>query len=240
VSRADPLPQRGGGSLPGAFRAAAIDFYYHSVRLVAANVVWGLVLLAALALGFGGGPLVTLVVLPLLAVPYAGVMALATLIARDRDVVLSDAWSAYRTHGPLALGIGLATTLGVALLGSNVLIGAAAGGFIGWAFATLAASGILAFWIVGFPAWALLLDPDRRDRPIRERLRLAGLLFLAAPARTAALAFLLLVVLVVATILFAALITIAVAFTSLVAARYLLPLSDRLEHWLAERDAGRG
>lgn len=236
MSRADPLPQRGGGSLLGAFRAAAIDFYYHSVRLVAANIVWGLVLLAALTLGFAGGPLVTLLALPLLAIPYAGVMALATLIARERDVVLSDAWRAYRTHGPIALGLGLATTLSVALLASNVLIGAAAGGVVGWAFATLAGSGILAFWIVGFPVWTLLLDPERAERSVRDRLRLAVLLFLAAPARTALLAFLLAVLLVIATILFAALITIGVAFTSLVAARYLLPLADRLETWLAERD----
>lgn len=239
MSRADPLPQRGGGGLLGAFRAAAIDFYYHSVRLVAANVVWGVVLLASLALGFAGGPLVTLLALPLLAIPYAGVMALATLIARERDVVLSDAWRAYRTHGFLALGLGLATTLGVALLASNVLIGAAAGGFVGWAFATLAASGILACWIVGFPVWTLLLDPERAERPVRARLRLAVLVFLAAPARTALLAFLLAVLLVIATILFAALITIAVAFTSLVAARYLLPLADRLEAWLAQRDETR-
>lgn len=239
MSRADPLPRRGGGSLTGAFRAAAIDFYYHSVRLVAANVAWGLVLLAALAVGLAGGPLVTLLVLPLLAVPYAGVMALATLIARERDVVLSDAWRAYRSRGLVALGIGVVTTLGVVLLATNVLIGAGAGGFAGWAFATLAGAGILAFWIVGFPVWTLLLDPQRAERPVRERLRLAGLLFLAAPGRTSLLAFLLAVVVAISTILFAALITIAVAFTSLVAARYLLPLADRLEAWLAERDAGR-
>jgi uncharacterized membrane protein YesL len=152
--------------------------------------------------------------------------------------VLSDVWLAYRQFGLPALGIGVVTTLAATLLASNVVVGAATSGLVGWAFATLAASGLLGIWVVGFPVWIILVDPEREDRPLRERLRLALLLVLAAPGRMAALTFLLSVVLLISTVAFAALLTISVAYSSLVASRYILPLSDRLETWLAAREVG--
>jgi hypothetical protein len=64
------------------------------------------------------------------------------------------------------------------------------------------------------------------------------LLILAAPGRTALLALVLALLLAISTVAFAALLTISIAYANLVAARYLLPLADRLETWLAERAAG--
>jgi uncharacterized membrane protein YesL len=238
ASRAEPLPARANGGLRSAIRAAAFDFYYQSIRVVPANILWGIALLAVLALAINGGPLVTLAVAPLLAIPYVGIVRLAALAARGRDVVLSDVWRAYREFGLPALAIGLLTTLAVALLASNVVIGASIGGLPGWVFATLAASGLLGIWVVGLPLWVLLVDPERADRPLRDRLRLAVLLVLAAPGRMVALGALLLIVLLISTVAFAALLTISVSYAALVAARYVLPLADRLEAWLAAREAG--
>lgn len=239
ASRAEPLPARADGGLRNAFRAAAFDFYYQSIRVVPANVVWGITFLAVLAVAISGGPLVTLAVMPLLAIPYVGIVRLAALVARGRDVVLSDVWRAYRHFGLPALGIGVVMTLATALLASNVIVGATTGGLLGWVFATLAASGLLAIWVFGFPLWILLVDPERADRPLRGRLRLAVLLVLAAPGRFLALTLLLTIVLLVSTVAFAALLTISVSYVALVAARYVLPLADRLETWLGAREAGR-
>lgn len=239
ASRAEPLPAQAGGGLRNAFRAAAIDFYYQSIRVVPANVIWGVAFLAVLAISISGGPIATLAALPLLAIPYVGIVRLAALVARDRDVVLSDVWRAYRQFGLTALAIGVLTTLAVALLASNVVVGATMGGLGGWVFATLAASGLLGIWVVGFPLWILLVDPDRADRPLRDRLRLAVLLVVAAPGRMVTLGLLLSIVLLVSTVAFAALLTISVSYSALVAARYVLPLADRLETWLAAREAGR-
>jgi len=238
VSRAEPLPRRSGAGLRSALKAAAVDFYYGSIRLVPANVLWGVTLLALLAVAVGGGPLVPLVAAPLLAIPYAGVARLAALTVRGRDVVLSDLWRAYREFGLVALGLGAILTIGSVLLGSNVIIGASQAGFVGWAFATLAGAGLIALWVLSFPLWLLLVDPERSDRRRRDRLRLALLLVLAAPGRTALLALVLALLLAISTVAFAALLTISIAYANLVAARYLLPLADRLETWLAERAAG--
>jgi len=46
--------------------------------------------------------------------------------------------------------------------------------------------------------------------------------------------------LLVSTVAFVAVLTIAPAFAALVSARYCLPLADRLEAWLEQRDAGAG
>lgn len=238
ASRAEPLPARAGGGLRGAFRAAAFDFYYQSVRVVSANILWGVSLLAVLAVAIASGPLATLILMPLLAIPYVGVVRLAVLTARGRDVVLSDLGRAYRQFGLPALAIGIVTTLAVALLASNVVVGATMGGLGGWVFATLAASGLLGIWVLGFPLWILLVDPDRAERTLGERLHLAVLLLLAAPGRIVSLGLLLLLVLLISTVAFAALLTISVSYAALVAARFVLPLADRLESWLAAREAG--
>jgi uncharacterized membrane protein YesL len=241
VSRVEPLARRAGGPDDGlrrAFRAALSDLYYQSIRLVPANVLWGLSFLAVLFVTLGGGPLSFLVLAPLLAIPYAGVVRLATQAARDDDVVLSDVWKAYRQYGLVALGIGAATTLAVAILASNVVLGSSMGGFLGLAFATIAGSGLIAIWTLSFPVWVILVDPRRADRPARARLRLAVLLVFAAPGRCAALALLLGLLFAVSTIAFAALLTVSVAYAGLVSARFLLPLSDRLETWLELRHGG--
>ena len=238
------MPGRAEGGRPrspgiaSCFRAAAIDFYYQSIRLVPANLLWGLSFLAWLIVSVSTGPLVTLATAPLVAIPYVGVVRLAALTARGRDVVLSDVVDAIRRFGLAALVSGAVAALAVAILASNALLGANLGGPAGWLISTLAAAGLVGLWVFGVPFWVLLVDPEREDRPVRARLRLAMLLVVAAPGRFSWLALLLAGLLLVSTVAFVALLTIAPAYASLVAARYTLPLADRLERWLAERRTG--
>ena len=224
-----------GPGVAASFRAAAFDFYYQSIRLVPANVLWGASLLAWLAFGLGGGPLVALATAPLLAVPYAAVARLAALTVRGHDVVLSDVVDAIRRFGLSALIAGVTVTLAVAILASNVILGANLGGAAGWVLSTLAVTGLVALWVYGIAFWVLLVDPERDARSSASKARLAALLAVAIPGRLSWLSFLLFGLLLLSTVAVVALLTIAPAYALLVAGRYALPLADRLERWLEGR-----
>jgi hypothetical protein len=222
--------------IAASFRAAAIDFYYQSIRLVPANLLWGMALFAWLLFGLAAGPLIALVSAPFVAVPYAAVARIAGLTVRGRDVVLSDVADAIRRFGLAALVAGAIGTLAFAVLASNVVIGTRLGGPLGWVLSTLAFTGIVGLWVYGIPFWMLLVDPDRDETPALAKARLAGLLVVAAPGRVAWLALLLFVLLVISTVAIVALLTIAPAYALLVSGRYTLPLADRLDDWLDRRD----
>ena len=102
-------------------------------------------------------------------------------------------------------------------------------------FATLAGWGAVALLIYAAVVWPLLADPARATEPARERARLAGYVVLAA-VRMFALTVVVVLVTVVSTIAFAALVTISVAFVALVGCHMVLPDADRLVAHLAERD----
>ncbi|HET9346484.1 MAG TPA: hypothetical protein VFO05_12365 [Candidatus Limnocylindrales bacterium] len=221
--------------IAAAFRAAALDFYYQSIRLVPANVLWGVALLAWLVFGVGAGPLVALASAPLVAVPYVALARLAALTVRGRDVVLSDVVDAIRRFGIGGLVAGAVTALATAILASNVLVGVNLGGPAGWFLSTLAATGLVAMWVYGTVFWVLLVDPDRDERPALAKARLAALLAVAIPGRLSLLALLLFLLLAISTVAIVALLTIAPAYALLVSARFGLPLADRLEAWLDRR-----
>lgn len=232
MSRADeaaarPLPV--GDGLWPALRAAAVDFYFHSIRLVVANVVWGVAFFVVWSLTVAGAPLIAFLVAPLLAIPWVGVVRLAAFIARGDDVVLSDAFVAYREYLVPALVAGVATTASFGLLGWNVASGLWSGGPIGWAFATLAGWGFAIGLAVSLAFWPLLVDPRRAGRPLLATGRLAALVVLARPVRMAGLAVVVVLVGAVGTIAAAAIATFALAWIALAACRVVLPLADRLE-----------
>jgi hypothetical protein len=210
-------------------RAATFDFYYHSIRLVVANLIWGAAFFVVWSLTVAGAPLFALVLAPLLAVLWIGVVRLATLIVRGDDVVLSDAFGAYRVYLVPALAAGVVTTAGFALLGFNVMFGLESGGPVGWVLATLAGWGIAIGVAVSLAFWPLLADPRREARPVLATARLAALVVLANPLRMAGLGLVVSVVAVVATVAAAAIATFALAWIALAASRVVLPLADRLE-----------
>ena len=225
-----PLPVP---TVRAAFRAAATDFYYQSLRLVPANVAWGAAFLAVSAIGFWLSPVLALVASPLLCLPLVGVGRLAAQIVRGEDVVLSDAATAIRAFARPALAAGVVVVLVTVVLTANVVVGISGGGPIGWAFATLAAWGLAALWIAGLACWPILTDPARDATPLVARARLAVLVVLAYPVRFASLAAGLALVTLVSAVAFAALLSVSVAFMALVASRVTLPAADQLEARLA-------
>ncbi len=216
----------GGPSLGGAIRGAAVDFYHNSWRLVPANVVW-----AVGFLGFvvAGPTLLGLVIASLLAIPTAGLFAMAGRLARLEPTAFADfgagivaSWRPALIVGAVTTGLGLVFT-------TNLLVGLGADEPLGWFVGAAAFWGIVGLGLGLLALWPLLGDPRRRALPLRRRLRLAALVVLVRPLRIVALGSFAILVLVVSTILVAALLTISVAYLCLVSARVVLPLADELE-----------
>jgi uncharacterized membrane protein YesL len=215
-------------------RAAAVDFYYHSLRLVLANVVWGAAFFVVLGVWASVGP-VALLLAPLLAIPWVGVVRLAALIARGDDAVLSDAFGAYRRWLVPALVAGLGFVLAGFVLLTNLAVGLHLGGVPGWAFATLSGWGLVVTWLVSLSFWPLLVDPRRDDLNGWAKARLAAVLVVAFPFRLGVLGAVIAVIAVASTAAIAAIVTIAVAYLAVVSCRYVLPAADRLERRLVAR-----
>ncbi len=222
-------------SIPGALRASVSDFFYNSWRLVPANLVWGVAFVAIAFLGLFA-PLLGLLLVPLLAIPAVGVFRIAALIVRGGSVSLGDGVAAFRAYLWPSLAAGVAVTVAVLVGAWDFAAGITSDSPLGWAMATLAAWGLLVVAALSVAFWPLLVDPVRADRPVRERLRLAGLLVVAYPLRMLALVVALAVVALASFVAFAALVTISVAYGALVSCRWVLPAADRLEARLAMPD----
>src|SRR4029450_7163130 len=99
-------------------RAALSDYYFNSMRLVAANLVWGVVLALIVLVGLVS-PLLALALMPLLALPTASVFRMAARIVRaEPGVGLHDiAW-------PYRHALGRWLVVGVAVVGAGLLLGA--------------------------------------------------------------------------------------------------------------------
>jgi hypothetical protein len=200
------------------------------MRLVPANIVWGagliVVVLTALVWPLGG-----LLLLPLLALPTAGVFRLAARIVRVapdrgwRDVL----WPYRHAPGP-TVAVGAALVAATVILGTNLIVGIGGpGDLVGWGLATLAGWGLVAVWSSALVAWPLIVDPSRDGQPMRQKLRLGVGILLLNPVRVGALAVVAAITTVISTILTAALLTVSVAFIALVACRVVYPTADRLD-----------
>ena len=232
-ARATPAGEPAAPSVSGAIRMAAQDAYYHSWRLVPANVVWSVVALSIVALAVIVPPAILL--LPLLALPIAGIFRVTTRIVRGEAVSFWDAIDAWRTNALATIGIGAGFVATTFVLGFNVVSGLASSSPLGWGLATLAGWGLLAAWLLAWTVWPILADPVRDGQSVMARLRLAALLVLAHPVRIGLLGIVLGLFLAVSTVAVVALATISVAFSALVASRFVLPAADRLEAQLASR-----
>jgi hypothetical protein len=221
----DALPA--GPSLGRATREALQDAYYHSWRLLPANVVWA-VAAVALATAALVAPAAVLL-LPLLALPTAGIFRVTTRIARGQAVSFWDAIDAWRMDVRSTLAVGAVIVAASLVLTANVFLGLGSASPLGWALATLAAWGLVALWLLLWTLWPILTDPRRAGQPARARARLAALLVLAHPIRIGALALVLALFLAASAIATVALVTISVSLAALVASHVVLPAADRLE-----------
>jgi hypothetical protein len=220
VAARPPAPRLG-----TALRAAIVDFFGNSWRLVAANLAWGFGLLAILAAS-SLTPLV-IVLAPVLAVPTAGVFRVAALIVRGEPVAVGDGFRAWLDLGWRALVMGTALLLAGLVFATNLMTGLQDGGLIGWSLATFAGWGLVATGLVAVVAWPLLADPWRRELGLRAVVRLSLLLPLAFPVRFLALLALVAMVLAISTVALVAVLSISLGFAALVCCRYVLPAADR-------------
>ena len=210
-------------------RAALSDYYFNSMRLVAANLVWGLALALILLVGLAA-PLLSLALLPLLAFPTAAVFRLAARIVRvEPGRGLRDIAWPYRHAPGRWLVVGIAVVAAGLMLATNVVVGLTGAEPASWAIATLAGWGLVILWCGVLVSWPLFVDPARAEMSLVDGLRLAGGLLLAHPLRFAALGLAMAVVTAVSFVLTAAILTISVAFVALVACRSVYPAADRLE-----------
>lgn len=221
-------------SLRGALRQAVTDFYFNSWRLAPANLAWGVGFVAMLL----AGPLTvaSVVLLVLLAIPTAGLYRMAALLARDEPAALSDFVDGMRRSAWSALAVAGGSAILATVFATNVTVGLQAGGPVGWFVSAMALWGLvgLAMFLVAF--WPILVDPRREGLGLRRRMALAGLVVIGRPGRVLALTAIQLVILLVSTILLAAILLVSVAYASLVATRYVLPLVDSLEARLPAAD----
>lgn len=231
ASRVEPFDSARQPRLPRlgeAVRLALTDYYFNSIRLVAANVIWGTATVVV-ASAWLVWPLAGLVLTPLLALPTVGVFRLAALIVRDGHASFRDALAGVRDYAGPAILLGLASVAAGLVLGTNAVVGLTQSEPVGWFIGTFAAWGLVVLWCGAIVAWPLVVDPNRAGYSLGRRIRLAGLLLLAHPGRLAALGAVIALIAVVSAVLLAALLTISVSFIALVACRYVYPTADRLE-----------
>ena len=219
-------------AIGAALRQCLRDFYFNSWRLAPANVLWGLVLIVALL----AGPisLVSAALLVALAVPTVGIYRLAALIARDEPASFSDFIGGMRRFGPTAIAVAAGALVLAAILTTNMLVGLQAGHPVGWFITAMALWGDVALVLFLIAFWPVLVDPERDGLALRHKVALAGLVVIGRPVRAIALTVAVALLLVLSTVLFAALIIVSVAYVALVSSRVVLSLVDEVEARLPE------
>ena len=232
ASRAEPTTEPAyrvpdAPTIGGSLRESLVDFYFNSWRLVPANIVWGVLLLAIAAATLAWLPAILLT--SLLALPAAGLYRMAALITRGAPVGFRDFITGMRRFAGPALLLGIASVVVGAVFTANIGLGMAQGTLAGGVFAVLALYADLALAIYLVAAWPIVVDPVRETMSFRGRLQLAFYVVVSKFGRLLGLTLILLAILLVSAILFAALVTISIAYISLVGTRYVLPAADRLE-----------
>ena len=208
-------------------RTAAEDLYYHGVRLVVANLAWGIgAVLTAYAVTRSVLGLLALVIMVPLTV---GLMGMATALVRERSVVMSDFTRPIRSRFWKLLALAAAQLGITVIVAFDLLLGLQLGGILGVVMATVAFYSGLAIWVLAWTIWPLVTDPERQGEPVRASVRLGALLVLAHPIRMGMMAAVLAAITLASTILAAAIITFAAAYVALVSAHFVLPSADRLE-----------
>ena len=214
-------------SIGQAIRLAGSDFYFNSLRFVPANLAWAITLLAVLFAAVIWLPALLLGVL--VAVPIAGMHRMAALLTRGEPTSISDFLDGMRRFGLHAAGITAGVAILAAVLVTNVVTGFGSSSPLGWFVGATALWGLVALAMAVIAIWPVLVDPRREDRPLRRRLQLAGLVVIGRPGRLFLLTVLIAVILVASTALLGVIVLVGVAYTSLLATRWVLPAADDLE-----------
>ena len=206
-----------------ALRAAFVDFYRHSWRLVLLNSVLSLAALAIVVLSFYT-PLALLLVV-LLGPLAAALMHCTVTLAQTEELSMEDAFEGLRLHWKrgLALGVISAAVLGLGALA--IAFYSARGPFV-FPLAVVVFY-LLAFFAV-FQMWLWPLAVFERERPFRAVMGDAARGLVAHPATSVGLGVALFVVnALAAAAAVLPLLTLSIAFTFLAAAHFVLPPGPR-------------
>lgn len=214
-------------SIGRAIRLAAIDFYFNSLRFVPANAAWALGALVVLFLAVAWPPAIVLGAA--LAIPVAGLHRMAALLARGEATSLSDFVDGMRRFGATAAAVAAGASILAFVLTTNMVIGLESGSPIGWFLGATALYGAIALAMFLVAVWPILVDPQRESTPVRRRLQLAGLVVIGRPGRLFLLTAIVIVVLAASVVILAGIVLVGVAYTSLLATRWVLPAADELE-----------
>jgi hypothetical protein len=211
----------------GALRAAALDLVSNLWPLLSANILWALACIGVALAVTAVGP-VGLALAALLGLPLAGVFRVAARIQRDHGPTLPDSLAAWRAYALPALALQVALVASAVAFLANLTVAATVGDIAAAVFATAAFWLLVAATTYALVAWPIVVDPLRADEPVVDRLRLAAIVLLGRPGRLLALAVILFLLVLAATLI-VVMLTIGVAYVALAACRYVLPLADRLE-----------
>jgi hypothetical protein len=214
-------------SIGGVLRAAVGDFYFNSWRLAPANLLWAGVLIAAVVTAGFWAPAVLLIALA--AVPLAGIHRMAGRLVRGQGAGFADFTGGMRELARPGLTLGLAATILGLVFGVNAAIGLQFDNPFGWFLTATALYAETGLAMVLVATWPILADPDRDGWSLRRVLRLALFVCLARPGRMTLLTVIVAAILILSTVVFPAVVLVSVAYVSLVATRYVLPLADHFE-----------
>ena len=159
ASRAEPGAADATAGLGAVVRTSVSDFYFHSLQLVPANLLWGLTAIVLVFVGLAS-PVIAILASPLLAVAGMVVVRVAAGVARhEPGISIREAIADVRRWWTAAIALGVGTVVVGGVLVTNLLTGLASAEPIGWILATLAGWGLIAWWTWLVIAWPLVVDP---------------------------------------------------------------------------------
>ncbi len=206
-------------SIGDSIRTAVRDFYEQSWRFVVLN---SLLSAAVLSLLVAASYTLSALALALLLGPLAAaLMHCAVRVVHEEELSLRCALDGLRLQWRRGLELSLIGAL-VFVSGTIAIRSYAGVGSFGWPLAFLAAYVLALFAVFQVQLWPIAID--ERERPLREVLRKAGLALARRPLSSIAIALVLLLVNALgAAAAVLPLLTLTIAYSFLVAARFALP-----------------
>lgn len=212
----------------GSMQAAAVDLFEASWRFTAANALWGVALIAGAFLAILWPPLVA--ALAGLAIPTAGLMRMAGVAVRGGDPRFADFVAGSRERVVEAALVGAAALVVLTICVLLITQGSVRGDETGVAISAIGVLVLIPSAVLLVAAWPLLTDPAAPDRPLAATVRLALRVALVRPASLIGLTLALTSVTAFFAALTVLLLIVGVAYVCLVAAHFVLPWADVLEH----------
>lgn len=206
-------------------RDGAADIYANAIAFLVANLAFGVAFFALLTLWAGAGP-VALLLTPIVALPWAVAVRIATLAVRREVAGLAPAVRYVSRNTGTILASAAVLGLAAFTFVTNLAIALQDRGAVGLAFGGISVWGLVIEAMLALTFWPILLDPRRESMRARDRARLAGYVLFASPLRLLFLAIVTAAILILCVYVVALLPTIAIAVIAATATRVALPASD--------------